>query len=121
MNRANEPADQLLNDPPDREPADQLLSDPPECGRPLWRTSSASDLVECVAVANLDGTIGVRNSRDPSGVTLILPREEFGRWVERIKAGDYDQLPHQKAAPGEATSEGRKPPQRRGDHCKPQE
>lgn len=121
MNQANKPTDQMLEDEPGCrcKPTDQMLQ--PGCRWPEWRTSTASDLVECVAVASLDGTVGVRNSRDPSGVTLILPRSVFGEWLDRIKAGELDNLDKEKAAPGAGTSEGRKPPQRRGDCCTHQE
>jgi uncharacterized protein DUF397 len=66
--------------------------DPAEAGWLHWRTATFSGQVECVAVANLDGTVGVRNTRDPKGPTLIVPRPAFGLLVERAKAGEYDDL-----------------------------
>lgn len=97
-------------------PADKATG-PPDPRWPQWRTSTASDLVECVAVASLDGTVGVRNTRDPSGVTLILPRRAFQEWLDRIKAGELDTLDEEVAAPGAGTSEGRGPSPRREDGC----
>lgn len=59
---------------------------------PCWRTSTHSALIECVEVASLDGTIGVRNSRDPKAGVLIVPRAVFGALIEQIKAGELDDL-----------------------------
>ncbi|TDC62687.1 DUF397 domain-containing protein [Actinomadura sp. GC306] len=51
-----------------------------------WRKSSSSSSQgdNCVEVAELDGVIGIRDSKDP-GPKLVLPREEFTALVATLK------------------------------------
>jgi hypothetical protein len=48
-----------------------------------WRKSSHSGNTggECVEVANLSGTIGVRDSKDPDGPKLLVDRDAFAALV----------------------------------------
>lgn len=57
-----------------------------------WRKSSRSNSTggNCVEVANLDGNVGVRDSKNPDGPALILSTAEFGKAVDRIKRGALD-------------------------------
>lgn len=61
---------------------------------PRWRTSSFSTGEgNCVEVAVFaDGTIGVRDSKDPAGGTLRFTRSEMDAWVKGCKAGEFDDL-----------------------------
>ncbi|TDC56231.1 DUF397 domain-containing protein [Actinomadura sp. KC345] len=54
----------------------------------MWRKSSHSSdgtTSQCVEIAQLTGSIGVRDSKDPGGGHLALTSEAFARLVERIK------------------------------------
>lgn len=51
-----------------------------------WRTSIRSGANECVEVAdNLPGVVGLRDSKDPQGPVLLLPRAAFTAFVEFAK------------------------------------
>lgn len=53
---------------------------------PVWRKSgrSSSQGDDCVELAELDGAIGVRDSRDP-GPELVMRRDEFAALVATLK------------------------------------
>lgn len=60
----------------------------------VWRKSSYSNGgTNCVEFAQLpDGTIGMRNSRDPDGAVLECTRTELRALLDGIKHGEYDDL-----------------------------
>lgn len=59
-----------------------------------WRKSRASNPSGCcVEVAALpDGTIAVRNSRDPGGPALVYTRAEVAAFLTGAKNGEFDDL-----------------------------
>jgi hypothetical protein len=59
-----------------------------------WRKSSFSGAEgECVESALLpDGSIAVRNSKNPAAGTLHFTRAEISAWVKGCKAGEFDDL-----------------------------
>jgi hypothetical protein len=59
-----------------------------------WRKSSFSGVEgECVESALLsDGSIAVRNSKNPAAGTLHFTRAEISSWVRGCKAGEFDDL-----------------------------
>ncbi|MER6690994.1 DUF397 domain-containing protein [Streptomyces minutiscleroticus] len=47
----------------------------------------------CVEVAALaDGSVAVRNSRDPEGPALVYTRAEVGAFLAGAKDGEFDHL-----------------------------
>jgi hypothetical protein len=58
-----------------------------------WRKSSRSGGVNdhaCVEVAELPGSIGVRDSKNPGGGHLSFAEPEFASLLRRIKRGTLD-------------------------------
>jgi hypothetical protein len=56
---------------------------------PTWRKSSYSteqDLGTCVEVARLDGAIGVRDSKNPTGPHLTFTLASWAAFVNDIKS-----------------------------------
>lgn len=59
-----------------------------------WRTSTYSDSKECVALAPTSdpGLVAMRNSKDHSQGTLLVPRGALAHLITRIKTGALDNL-----------------------------
>ncbi|WP_083733986.1 DUF397 domain-containing protein [Actinomadura sp. CNU-125] len=58
-----------------------------------WRKSSHSgggNDDACVELANLEGNVGVRDSKDPEGPRLGFSRDDFGGLLARIRRGELD-------------------------------
>ncbi|NVI90106.1 DUF397 domain-containing protein [Actinomadura sp. BRA 177] len=58
-----------------------------------WRKSSysgGSTDEMCVELGEIAGGVGIRDSRDPDGGRLVVPGDQFGRLLHRIKAGALD-------------------------------
>jgi hypothetical protein len=65
-----------------------------DLSRAVWRKSSRSGLnggtEQCVEVAALDGgRIAVRDSKQPDGAVLFLPRAELATWVSGVKHNEF--------------------------------
>lgn len=62
--------------------------------RVIWRKSSVSNPSgNCVELAELaDGTVAVRNSREPQGPVLIYTRAEIAAFFEGVHRGEFDDL-----------------------------
>jgi hypothetical protein len=58
----------------------------------VWRKSSFSgpNSDMCVEVAVLDNAIAVRDSKNPSGPTLIFTPAEWDAFVRGAKDGEFD-------------------------------
>lgn len=69
-----------------------MLSPHTDDPRLLWRKSSRSSGGgnECVEVADLPGTIAVRDSKNPDGPKLTFARAEWRRFADRVKTGTLD-------------------------------
>lgn len=52
------------------------------------RSNQSGNCVEVAALA--DGSVAVRNSRDPEGPALVYTRAEMTAFVEGAKDGDFD-------------------------------
>lgn len=57
-----------------------------------WRKSvrSAPQGENCVEVANLPGTVAVRDSKDPAGGALTVPRVAWRALADQIRSGLHD-------------------------------
>jgi hypothetical protein len=53
-----------------------------------WRKSSHSgdQGTLCIELATIPGTVAVRDSKDPHGPNLLLPRPEFRRFAETVRS-----------------------------------
>jgi hypothetical protein len=61
-------------------------------GQAVWRKSRRSGPFtdNCVEVAFVDGTVAVRDSKDPSGPVLVFTRAEWDAFVGGAKDGEFD-------------------------------
>jgi hypothetical protein len=51
-----------------------------------WRKSSRSGVREnCVEVAAAAGAVAVRDSKDPDGPALVIPRTTFARFIHGLR------------------------------------
>jgi hypothetical protein len=59
-----------------------------------WRKSTISNPSgNCVELAELDdGEIAVRNSRHPTGPTLVYTRAEISAFILGVRGGEFDDL-----------------------------
>ncbi|KAF0846763.1 DUF397 domain-containing protein [Nocardia caishijiensis] len=59
-----------------------------------WRKSTYSNASgNCVEVAAVsDGSVAVRNSRDPRGAVIYYTRPEIDAFIRGAKAGEFDDL-----------------------------
>jgi hypothetical protein len=62
--------------------------------RVRWRKSTVSNPSgNCVELAELaDGTVAVRNSREPAGPVLIYTRAEIAAFIQGVHRGEFDDL-----------------------------
>jgi hypothetical protein len=57
-----------------------------------WRTSSFTDGMNCVEVADIGDQVAVRHSKDPDGPVLHFTRGEILAFLKGAKAGEFDDL-----------------------------
>lgn len=58
---------------------------------PEWRTSSYTERQDCVELAFLGAdSVGIRDSKNPSGPYLTIAKAELGNLIGSIKAGELD-------------------------------
>lgn len=55
-----------------------------------WRKSSFSMVGDCVELADCEGGIGVRDSKQPEAGTLLIGRAQLAGLLASIHAGDFD-------------------------------
>ena len=53
-------------------------------------SSLTGDKAYCVAVAQKDGVVAVRDSNNPSKGTLYFDQEEWAAFVGGVKKGEFD-------------------------------
>jgi hypothetical protein len=60
--------------------------------QPAWRKASFCASGECVEVAQRNGMIVLRDSKEPLGSMLHYTTDEWQSFVRGIKAGEFDDL-----------------------------
>jgi len=60
--------------------------------QPSWRKASFCASGECVEVAELNGMIVMRDSKQPRGCMLRYTSMEWRSFVCGVKAGEFDDL-----------------------------
>lgn len=60
--------------------------------KPTWIKSSFSVNDNCVEVAGLGDSIGIRDSKDPDGPVLHFTRTEMVAFLRGAKGGEFDGL-----------------------------
>ncbi|HUB42306.1 MAG TPA: DUF397 domain-containing protein [Streptosporangiaceae bacterium] len=65
-----------------------------DLGPVQWRKASFSNPSgNCVEVAGLsDGSVAVRNSREPEGAALVYTRAEIAAFLAGVRNGEFDDL-----------------------------
>ncbi len=61
--------------------------------RAKWRKSASSGVNGCVEVAFVDGSVAVRNSRDPAGPVLVFSLVEWQAFVGGVRGGEFEPAP----------------------------
>ena len=56
---------------------------------PIWRRASFCGSGECVEVAELNGMVVMRDSKDPHGPMLRYTADEWRSFVRAVKAGEF--------------------------------
>jgi hypothetical protein len=58
----------------------------------VWRKSTRSNgnSGNCVEWAMVDGVVGVRDSKNPGGTTLIFTPAEWTAFIAGVKGGEFD-------------------------------
>jgi hypothetical protein len=59
---------------------------------PAWRKASFCASRECVEVAQHEGMIVLRDSKEPRGRVLRYTADEWRSFVRGVKAGEFDDL-----------------------------
>lgn len=56
-----------------------------------WRKSSySSETANCVEVALSSALVGVRDSKNPEGATLVYSAGSWGDFVSAVRGGEFD-------------------------------
>lgn len=62
----------------------------PDLSKAKWRKSTYTTVNECVEVAFVDGVVAVRDSKDPTGPTLVFTEGEWRAFTQGSKEGQFD-------------------------------
>ena len=59
----------------------------------VWiKARRSADQGQCVELANGDGVVYVRDSKDPTGGALTIPKAALRAWLAAAKTGELDDL-----------------------------
>ena len=59
---------------------------------PWIKASKSTDNNACVEMRRNDGTIQIRDSKDPDGPVLNFTPAELDAWLDGARKGEFDQL-----------------------------
>lgn len=62
----------------------------PDLSQARWRKSSLSSMNGCVEVAQVQGHIAVRDSKDEQGPVLVFTPIEWRSFLREIRDGKFD-------------------------------
>lgn len=63
----------------------------PDLSRARWKKSSrSSGNGQCVEMAELDGAVALRDSKDPTGPVLVFTSAEWAAFLAGAKDGEFD-------------------------------
>jgi len=57
---------------------------------PWWKSSYSSESANCVEVAEVDGEVWLRDSKNPAGPVLRLDPDAWRQFVRAVSAGAFD-------------------------------
>lgn len=68
------------------------MSLPDDLSQPQWRKASRSSASgdDCVEVADLHGTIAIRDSKNPGGPKLLLNHDAWRQLAHQVASGELD-------------------------------
>jgi hypothetical protein len=69
-------------------PADETVRSPD--GSPWTKSSLSHANGNCVEIANIDGQVGMRDSKNVTGPVLGISREEWRAFLGGIRNGEFD-------------------------------
>ena len=61
-----------------------------EFAKARWRKSIHSGDGECVEVALVEDAVGVRDSKNPAGPSLVFTTGEWSAFIKGVKSGEFD-------------------------------
>ncbi len=64
-----------------------------EASHATWRKSSYSLANGCVEVADIDGKVGLRHSKDRRGPVLLFTPSEWRAFLDGVRDGEFDFYP----------------------------
>jgi hypothetical protein len=62
----------------------------PDLSKAQWFKSTYTTVNECVEIAFVDGVIAVRDSKDPTGPSLVFTPGEWTAFTKGAKEGQFD-------------------------------
>jgi hypothetical protein len=62
----------------------------PQSGSVAWHRSTRCANAACAEVANIDGSIALRDSKNPDGTVQMYSPSEWNAFLDGLARGDFD-------------------------------